>query len=102
MLELYRNIKQKRLEHGWSQTELAERMGYSHKSMISKIEAGLVDLSRSKIFEFAKVLGCTPGELMGDTESDLPDEAAQLYEQYRNLTPENQIAFRTLLKSLQS
>ena len=29
-------------------------------------------------------------------------EAMKLYDQYQNLTPENQIAFRTLLKSLQS
>lgn len=104
MLDLYKNIKQKRLEHGWTQTELAVRMKYRDKSMISKIEAGKVDLSRSKILEFAKVLDCTASELMGDTDNlaDLTNEAMELYEQYRNLTPENQIAFRTLLKSLQS
>ena len=104
MLDLYRNIKQKRIEHSWSQAELATRMGYSDKSMISKIEAGKVDLSRSKILEFAKVLNCTASELMGDVipESYLEEEAIELYDLYRNLTPENKVAFRTLLKSLQS
>ena len=104
MLDLYRNIKQKRLEHGWNQTELAARMNYCDKSMISKIEAGKVDLSRSKILEFANVLGCTASELMGDVmpQSDLISEAMDLYNQYQKLSPENQIAFRTLLKSLQS
>lgn len=104
MLELYRNIKQKRIENGWTQTDLAVRMGYSDKSMISKIEAGKIDLARSKILEFADVFGCTSSELVGDVTplSELNEEAMELYEQYQHLTPENQIAFRTLLKSLQS
>ena len=45
--------------------DLAEKLGYADKSMISKIEKGLVDLPQSKILAFAEVLKVTPGELMG-------------------------------------
>ena len=67
---IYRNIKLLRLEKGWSQTELAKRVGYSDKSMIAKIENGKVDLPQSKIIEFAEVLGTTPTDLLGWTSSD--------------------------------
>lgn len=44
MLELYANIRKLRKENGWSQAELASRVGYADKSMISRIENGKVDL----------------------------------------------------------
>lgn len=65
MLKLYENIKQRRIELGWTQSELASKTGYSDKSMISRIEAGKVDLPQSKIMEFAKVLGVSASDLMG-------------------------------------
>ena len=69
MLKLYENIKQRRIELGWTQSELAAKTGYSDKSMISRIEAGKVDLPQSKIMEFAKVLGVSASDLMGwDTD----------------------------------
>lgn len=48
-----------------TQSELAEKLGYADKSMIAKIEKGLVDLPQSKILAFAKALSISPGELMG-------------------------------------
>lgn len=69
MLKLYENIKRRRIELGWTQSELASKTGYSDKSMISRIEAGKVDLPQSKIMEFAKVLGVSASDLMGwDTD----------------------------------
>ena len=56
MLQLYKNIKQRRLELGMNQSELAEKMGYADKSMIAKIEKGLVDLPQSKILAIAECL----------------------------------------------
>jgi transcriptional regulator with XRE-family HTH domain len=67
MLELYKNIKKLREENDLSQEELAKRVGYSDKSMISRIESGKVDLTQNKILLFADVFKVTPGELMGDT-----------------------------------
>jgi len=74
MLKLYENIKEKRLQREWTQTDLAKKMGYSDKSMIAKIEAGQVDLSQSKIKAFADVFNCTPAELMGWTLADVVEE----------------------------
>ena len=58
-------IKEKRLELGWTTRELAERMGYANQSAISRVERGEVDLQQSRISQFSRVLGVTPGYLMG-------------------------------------
>lgn len=65
MLKLYENIRRYRMDAKMSQAELAKRTGYTDRSSIAKIEKGLVDLSQSKIKQFAEVLGVTPGHLMG-------------------------------------
>jgi len=66
MLELYKNIKEKRLALGMTQTELAHKTGYKEKSAIAKIEKGEIDIPLSKVKDFAKALDCTASELMGD------------------------------------
>ena len=65
MLPLYKNIKKRRTELKMSQDSLAELTGYKDRSSIAKIEKGDVDLSESKIREFAKALRISPQELMG-------------------------------------
>lgn len=104
MNKLYENIRSFRKANQWSQEELAKRMGYTDRSMIAKIEAGQVDLAESKIMAFAKVFGVKPSILMGwkDDDSDRIVKALEFYNQYENLSPKDQIAFQTLLKSLQS
>ena len=73
MMELYRNIKERRERLGLTQTQLADRTGYADKTMISKIEKGMVDLPQSKIQMFAEALGTTASALMGwDSEDDRP------------------------------
>lgn len=87
MLDLYKNIRILRKQNGWTQDELAKRMGYTDRSSIAKIEQGKFDLARSKIFEFAKIFGVTPSELMGDDGIDLPHdtpEAKQIRDAYAN------------------
>lgn len=71
MLKLYENIKSYRKQCRMTQEELAKRAGYSDRSSIAKIESGVVDLSQSKIAQFADIFGVTPGDLMGwDEASD--------------------------------
>lgn len=65
MLELYKNIRDKRIELGLSQDELALKTGYTSRASISRIEKGEIDLPQSKLELFAKALQTTPGELMG-------------------------------------
>lgn len=78
MLLVYENIKKFRLQAQMSQSELAKRTGYTDRSSIAKIEKGLVDLSQSKIKQFADVFGVTPGELMGWEEKSAPDNGSGL------------------------
>lgn len=70
MLQLYKNIKTRRTELGLTQSELANKMGYADKSMIAKIEKGVIDLPQSKIFSFAEALETTPSYLMGWEQID--------------------------------
>ena len=79
MLPLYRNIKARRTELKMSQDTLAELTGYKDRSSIAKIEKGDVDLSESKIREFAKALRISPQELMGWED---PDEPSTLDTEY--------------------
>lgn len=58
-------IRYKRTEKGWSQRDLAEKMGYSNHSTVGKIETGKVDLPQSKVVQFAEVLGVSVAYLMG-------------------------------------
>ena len=53
-------IKQRRLELGMTQEELAHKLGYKSKSTINKIEIGINGISQSKIVDFAKALDCSP------------------------------------------
>lgn len=58
-------IRIRRNELGWSQRELAKRMGYSNNSTIVKIEQGKVEVYQSKIVKFSEVLGVSVAYLMG-------------------------------------
>ena len=48
-------VKERRIELGWTQEELAEKMGYKSKSSINKIELGINDVTQSKIIKFAEI-----------------------------------------------
>lgn len=80
------NILAIRKQLGWTQEELANKMGYKSKSSINKIELGLNDIPQSKIAQFAKVLGVSPARLMGWEEDtsinskNLPNDEKALTE----------------------
>jgi transcriptional regulator with XRE-family HTH domain len=63
-------IKQRRQELKWSQRELASRMKYSHHSTLARIETGKVDVSQTRIVQFAEVLGVSIAYLMGWEEEE--------------------------------
>lgn len=67
MLDLYKNIHDRRILLGMTQSELAAKTGYSDKGMISRIEKGRVDLPVSKIEVFSVALRTDPLQLMGDS-----------------------------------
>lgn len=65
MAEINENIRKRRLALRLSQDELAAKLGYTNRSTIAKIEAGINDVTHSKIIAFAKALETTPAYLMG-------------------------------------
>ncbi len=67
-MELYKNIRNRRIELGLTQAKLAKKIGYRSISTIAKIERGINDIPQSKIKAFADALNTTPGELMGEVE----------------------------------
>lgn len=66
MLRVYENIRLLRKSKGWTQEELAEKVGYTSKGMISTVENGKIDLPISKIMQFADVFGVDAGDLVGE------------------------------------
>ena len=65
-------LKQRRLELGMTQDELAARVGYSHRSSINKIELDLARISQDKIQALAKALGVTPDYFFYGSNEDKP------------------------------
>ena len=68
-------IKMRREELGWTQEELAKKMGYKSKSTINKIELGKSDVTQSKIPEYAKVLMPTSAYLLGMDDAENSQES---------------------------
>lgn len=60
-------IKARREELGLTQSELASKMGYAHKTSISKIENNKTDVNISDVEKLAIALDTTPQYLMGWT-----------------------------------
>lgn len=63
-------IRDRRIELGLSQIDLAERVGITSKSTICKIEKGGDNLNNVTVAKYAKALHTTPAYLMGWTEED--------------------------------
>lgn len=80
MLQLYKNIKSRRLELGLTQSDLAKALGYSDKSMIAKIEKGIIDLPQTKIMLFAEALHIHPGDLMGFDDNYYEDPTIERFD----------------------
>lgn len=70
-----KNIRNRRIELGWTQEELAIKMGYKSKSSINKIELDFNDIPQSKIKKFAEVLMTTPKAIMGWEEEQKISDA---------------------------
>ena len=71
-------IRQRRMDLGMSQEELAELVGYTGRSAIARIESGRNKVSISKIPTFAKALHTTEAYLLG-VEAPPPTEAVFQY-----------------------
>lgn len=109
------NIARKRKELGWTQEELATRMGYKSKSTINKIEMGINDIPQSKVAKFAEVLGTTPAYIMGWTEEIeknpigmaerhfeilIDEDISEIFEDFKKLDSKEKQIVKNLIHSM--
>lgn len=74
-------IRNRRIELGMTQEELAKKLGYKSRASINKIELGQTDITQSRIVDFARVLDTTPAYLMGwEDEPDQPRSPIDTYD----------------------
>ena len=73
-------IKQYRIERGWTQAELAKKMGYGDKSTICLVEKGVSDITMTSVVKYAQLFGVTPSEIMG-WKKPLSDDELTLVEE---------------------
>ena len=78
-------IKERRIELGMTQDDLAEKTGYKTRSSINKIEKGCNDLPRNKIELFAKALNVPQAYFLSDDRQDITLE--DLCEKFSNIRP---------------
>lgn len=114
-------IRKFREQRGWTQEELATKMGYTSKSTINKIENNINDVGQRKIEKFAQVFNCDPTDLVaGNTAMavsehgtaytpTLPDydlerveKAMDLLSRFESLSPDEQRMFLAFLDKFQS
>ena len=116
MTKIGENIRRLREKCGFSQEELATRMGYKSKSTINKIELGINDVTQSKVEKFAEVLGTKPSVLMGwvDEQTNKKNDALtnivnqlridkellDMVEQLSSLSLEKRQALKPILNTL--
>lgn len=77
-------IRTLRTKKGFTQDELAKKMGYTSRSTINKIEKGLVDIPQTKLKELANILDTTPLYLLGwvDNPDDNKNKITVVSEEY--------------------
>lgn len=71
-MKIGERIRKRREELGMSQAELAEKVGYTSRSSVAKVETDANGMSHSKIVKFADALATTPSYLMGWEEDKFP------------------------------
>ena len=82
-MDIGTRIKSLRTQCGMSQNELAQKIGYTSRTTISKIESGNIKISTEDVVKFAKSLHTTVPYLMGLNENE-NNEQNQSY----NFNPE--------------
>ncbi|AQS57025.1 helix-turn-helix domain-containing protein [Novibacillus thermophilus] len=90
-IKLRRNIK------GWSQRELARRVGLNY-SVMNRIESGKRPVGDTELRKIAEVLDVSTDYLLGRTDDPIPDKAEKTFEEWIN-DPETVIFFKDYLKA---
>ena len=101
---LKENIKKMRTEQGMTLEEVGKRISVS-KQTVQRYESGQIpNIPYDKVVALADVFGCSPGCLMGWTETDflIDIDTDMLVESLENLKDESDKRVLTYLKKLMS
>lgn len=78
-------IYERRTQLGLSQQDLADRVGYTSRSAINKIEKGFRGFPSASLLKFAKALQVSPSWLLIESKSELYERVGRCFEE-SNLT----------------
>ena len=116
-------IKQRRMELGMTQSELAEKMGYKGKTSVCAAETKGDNITTTKITKYAKALGVSIKYLMGyedingvpisqerveykakitDYREDFVYAAIETYKDIQSLSPEKRNQLESFLQYLKT
>lgn len=98
-MSLAEQIKKRRIEMGYTQDELAKKVGYKSRSTINKIEKGINDITQSQIILFAKALECSPAYLMGWEEcetEEIPPSASSFLKRLKEARKKRGLTIRQM------
>lgn len=104
-MALHDNIKRLRKQKGWSQTELAEKIG-SHLSHVNRIETGKYKPSVDVLVKIADVFDASLDTLVLDNDVDLKEvtvenkDLAQRIKLIESLEPEDRHALFRVIDSM--
>jgi transcriptional regulator with XRE-family HTH domain len=107
MATIHENIKRLRKSNGWTQAELAQRLGTSQK-VITSYETGVKTPPVGRLPDLAAVFGVTIEEIIGKQPVTIKEEVrhthknsrvAQLQDLYDKLKPDEQ---RVILKQVRT
>lgn len=97
--KLGQRIKEKRLEKGLSQEDLADRIDLS-RSYISHVELGSKNASLETVVRIANELGCSANDLLKDSLTSLEDRISKIEQILIDCTPEEKVLLTKTLESL--
>ena len=100
MASLGGRIKQRRLQLGWTQDELAVRAGLS-KGFLSDLENGKRGIGADKLFELARVLNLSLDSIVGQVADGLePSKEIEIPASLARFASEAALSFRQTLMVL--
>ena len=102
-------IKNRRIELGLTQLEVAKRLGLTSKAAVSKVEGQGDNVTLKNVEKFAKALDCSIPYLMGwdddntiEMEKQRSERLDKFVELYSQLNESDQNLIDGMLKSLSS
>ena len=99
-------IRQRRIELGLTQEELAKRLGNKTRASVCRVEKDKEDMTTERIRKYAEALECEPGDLVGwNGNQEAHDRLVSAYiynDRLKNYSPEQIIRALDFLDAFQT